>query len=136
MDKYKKNLIIITSIVIIIIIVGYFVITNYNSKKIETISTTEEVTVENPITTDCSNENVLLQFNEHMKFNYPDWKIKGDPIIKEISNDISSCTYQVRFESINPHLKDVGITEKDIIIVQIYLSGTQYSFKTVRGVLY
>ena len=82
----------------------------------------------------CTEKNVLYQFESYMKFSYPDWKVYGKPVVQETSD----CVYQIRFTSMNPHLKKLGVGEKEIIIVQIsftYDYGNYY-FRIVRGTLY
>jgi hypothetical protein len=65
-----------------------------------------------------------------MKFYYPDWKIYGNPVVKEQTD----CTFRIQFTTIDPHIK----LEKEIIIAEISYSYeyTRYRFKTIRGTLY
>lgn len=78
----------------------------------------------------CNEDQVKRDFQSYMKFNYPDWKIYGDPIIQLFSD----CTYRVQFTTMNPRLR----YKKEIIIIEIaYTSDLEhYNFNTIRGILY
>lgn len=81
----------------------------------------------------CNQDSVLSVFKQHMDFNYPDWKIIGTPVVKESSD----CTYQIRFSSYNPHLKEVGVSEKVLFIIQMnFTNDDKYNFSVIRGTLY
>lgn len=78
----------------------------------------------------CNEEQVRRDFDSYMKFNYPDWKIYGNPIIQVYSD----CTYRIQFTTMNPKIR----YEKEIIIVEIAYTPDleHYNFRTIRGVLY
>jgi len=117
---------------------------NINSIQNKVVNTPLETTVDTVVTTvdttyspqtinsNCNTVVALQSFKKEMNFTYPDWKVKGDPVIEEIS----SCTYNIRFSTYNPHLSSVGVTEKEVHIVQIEISGDSYYFKQIRGTLY
>jgi hypothetical protein len=78
----------------------------------------------------CTQESALKAFRSYMNFYYPDWKIYGNPVIKEMSD----CIYRVQFSTMDPHIK----WEREVIIAEISLNddGHHYKFKTIRGELY
>jgi hypothetical protein len=84
------------------------------------------------VDTNCNTEVALSAFKKEMNFTYPDWKINGEPVIEEIS----SCTFNIRFTSYNPHMSEVGVLQKEVHIAQITISGDSYYFKQIRGTLY
>jgi len=49
----------------------------------------------------CTQESALKAFRSYMNFYYPDWKIYGNPVIKEMSD----CIYRVQFSTMDPHIK-------------------------------
>lgn len=84
---------------------------------------------------ECSEIIALEKFKSHMKFYYPDWKIYGQPVIKQ-SDD---CIYEVQFQTINPHEK--FLNEKEVVIVKVNLRPPYFkygttTFETIRGELY
>lgn len=78
----------------------------------------------------CTTANALKNFKSYMKFNYPDWKIYGNPVVQEQSD----CSYRIQFTTIDPHIR----LEKEIIVVEIsfHLFSNQYSITNIRGTLY
>jgi hypothetical protein len=84
---------------------------------------------------ECSEITALEKFKQHMKFYYPDYKIYGQPVIKQ-SDD---CIYEVQFQTINPHEK--FLNEKEVVIVKVNLRPPYFkygttTFETIRGELY
>jgi hypothetical protein len=82
----------------------------------------------------CSEEGALENFKSHMSFQYPDWKIIGNPIVKRYSD----CTYRIQFTCVNPHLAQLGSAKKEILIREISYNEdySKFEFNYVRGVLY
>jgi hypothetical protein len=78
----------------------------------------------------CNEEQALRDFKSHMKFYYPDWKIYGNPVVREQSD----CAYRVQFTTLDPHIK----YEREVIIVEISYAYdyTKYNFRIIRGTLY
>lgn len=137
----------ITGIAILFLVV--WGLSKLNTKKrnvpTETVSTqsvdSTAVIVDTAISTDippflqkkaetCNEEQALLDFKSYMKFYYPDWKIYGNPVVKEQSD----CTFRVQFTTLDPHIR----YQKEVIIVEISYNYnyTEYYFRTVRGTLY
>lgn len=78
----------------------------------------------------CTSEYALKNFQAYMKFYYPDWKIYGQPLVKEHSD----CTYRIQFTTLDPHIR----YEKEIMVVEISYSYDyiRYKFRAIRGTLY
>lgn len=78
----------------------------------------------------CNEEQAIRDFKSYMKFYYPDWKIYGNPVVREQSD----CEYRVQFTTLDPHIK----YEREVIIVEISYTYdyTKYNFRTIRGTLY
>lgn len=109
-------------------------VTPIQADVIDTVNTTVVDTAYSPSYTNsnCTTDVALSAFKKEMEFTYPDWKVNGEPVIKEVRD----CTFNIRFTSYNPHLRDLGVYEKDVHIVQIQITGDSYYFKEIRGNLY
>jgi len=144
---FKKNrkIIIIGSIGLAIIMATTFSINNYQNKKkeIKIIPTNDTTTVISrdsisswPSASEikkeetCTIESALKYFQSYMKFYYPDWKIYGKPVVRQMSD----CTYQIQFTTMDPHIR----YQKEVMIVEISFNYdySQYTFRTIRGTIY
>jgi hypothetical protein len=148
-----KKLLIGLSVVVIIGIIGvsgyFYYVAAYTKKRTEPV---EEVTIvtDSAITTpssratnnaymeeqerkkkaSCNEDKALQLFHSYMKFNYPDYKIYGKPVVKKYDE----CTFRVQFTSIDPHIQ----YQKEVFIVQISINAYEetYNFSEIRGTLY
>ena len=78
----------------------------------------------------CTAESAKGDFLSYMKFNYPDYKIYGEPVVREQDD----CVYEIQFTT----RKQEDYAEKEVVIAQISYDYdySHYYFKTIRGVLY
>lgn len=90
----------------------------------------------------CDENKVKAKFLEWMELYYPDWPIKGKVKVFEAPQDQASifgkpCPYNIRFQTVDPHMRGFG--DKEIIIVRFDWNDSRFqdfSIKPVRGTLY
>ena len=82
----------------------------------------------------CNEKHMRENFMSWMDAYYPDWTIKRKIVVIPVED----CIYNIRFETVNPHLLEHGVRQKEVIVLRCeYLLKTEkFSAKPVRGVLY
>jgi magnesium-transporting ATPase (P-type) len=143
----KKKLFVFLSIIAIIIIVASIIYFKPNKNLVQetpvatdSTSTTMDTSTMTPNSNvsqyelqkaeTCTPESALENFKSYMKFNYPDWKIYGKPVVQEQSD----CTYRIQFTTLDPHIR----YEKEVMVVEISFNYdySRYSVTPIRGTLY